>query len=93
MDSSSRPSDITPTQERKGEAMSNGNNAVTPMSELIKEYWLFKGQTLFLPVDGLMVSVKILDVRRRWNTLDAKVSPTTGNGEVWVEAKRFRHIV
>ncbi len=59
------------------------------MSALIQEYWLYKGKTLQLPIDGLRIDVKVVDLRQRWNTIDAKVSPVSGNGEVWVEARRL----
>jgi hypothetical protein len=59
------------------------------MSELIKEFWIWKGKTVQLPVGGINIDVKIIDLRQVWNRVDAKVSPVSGNGEVWVEAKRL----
>jgi hypothetical protein len=59
------------------------------MSALLKEYWLFKGKQLQVNINGLMVNVIVTDLRQVWNRVDAKISPVSGNGEVWVEAKRL----
>jgi len=64
---------------------------IRPMTDLMAEYWTFRGMTLNLPLEGLTVKVKVLDVRQRWNVLDALVTPVSGSGEKWIEARRLEH--
>ncbi len=59
------------------------------MSELLKEFWLWKGKKVQLPINGLPIDVEVKDFRQVWNRVDAKVTPIKGSGEVWVEAKRL----
>lgn len=51
------------------------------------------GQTRQLVVNpryGLMVQVKILDVREAYGRLRYKVTPTAGSGVTWVEESSLR---
>jgi hypothetical protein len=59
------------------------------MTDLLKEFWINKGKQMQLNVNGLMVNVVVTDLRQVWNRLDAKVTPVSGNGELWVEARRL----
>lgn len=42
-----------------------------------------------LHIEGMVLSVKVLDARRVWNRIDVKVTPFTGVGEKWVDASRL----
>jgi hypothetical protein len=59
------------------------------MSDLIKEYWLWKGKKAQVNINGLIVDVQILDFRQVWDRLDAKITPCAGTGEAWIEARRL----
>lgn len=59
------------------------------MAELIKEYWLWKGKQMQVNIDGLIFNVKVLDLRQVWNRLDVKITPMSGTGEAWIEARRL----
>ncbi len=49
------------------------------MSELLKEFWLWKGKKAQVNINGLLVNVQILDLRQVWNRLDAKITPISGD--------------
>ncbi len=59
------------------------------MTELLKEFWLYKGKQLQVNINGLMVDVLVIDLRQVWNRVDAKITLVKGNGEIWVEARRL----
>lgn len=39
-------------------------------------------------LEGLAVSVRVVDMRQRWGTVDALIRPIEGHGEKWIEARR-----
>ena len=41
-------------------------------------------------LDGLNVSVVVVDVRDAWGRLQLQVRPVSGNGEIWVLRERTR---
>ena len=48
------------------------------------------GQTGSLSVEGLLVPVKVRDVRTHWGRVDYCVEPVGGDGIQWVSANRVR---
>jgi hypothetical protein len=60
------------------------------MTEMIQKYWLLKGQRSTIRMDGLTIQVKVIDLRRVWNRVDALITPIAGEGETWVDASRLK---
>lgn len=48
------------------------------------------GQYARLPIKGLEVSVKILDIRDVFGRVDAQVTPEAGGGSAWVDIKSLK---
>jgi hypothetical protein len=48
------------------------------------------GQTGALSVEGLLIPVKVRDVRTHWGRVDYWVEPVGGDGLKWVSADRVR---
>lgn len=45
-----------------------------------------------LNIDGLIVHVKLLDVKQVFGRVDVLVTPINGKGEKWVQADRLMEI-
>jgi hypothetical protein len=48
------------------------------------------GNTAVLVMDGLMVSVTILDTKSVYGRLDVLIAPVSGSGQKWVQAERLK---
>lgn len=58
--------------------------------EPIIEYMFLVGKTGTIEQGGLVIQVKISDVREMWGRLQALVSPVSGSGSVWVMVDRIK---
>ena len=57
------------------------------MKDLIEKY--VGKKALINCLDAIMVEVTIMDVKERWGRVRYLVSPTVGNGSVWIEHLRI----
>lgn len=48
------------------------------------------GNTAVLVMDGLMVSVTILDTKSVYGRLDVLIAPVSGSGQKWVQCDRLK---
>jgi hypothetical protein len=48
------------------------------------------GNTAVLVMDGLMVSVTILDTKSVYGRLDVLIAPVSGSGQKWVNSERLK---
>jgi hypothetical protein len=39
-------------------------------------------------MEGMRIQVRVVDMRQRWNVVDALVEPLAGTGRKWIEARR-----
>jgi len=44
----------------------------------------------FLDIGNMQVKVRIIDVRQVFGRIDYNVTPTDGNGNIWVESNRVK---
>lgn len=47
---------------------------------------LFKRRSGTINIEGLIVSVTVIDARFRYGHIDLKVTPVSGRGERWMES-------
>lgn len=52
----------------------------------MKEYIQYINRKYDINLNGLIVSIVILDIKRSYGRLRFLVSPVTGKGEIWVES-------
>jgi hypothetical protein len=48
------------------------------------------GSVAILVMDGLMVSVTILDTKSVYGRLDVLIAPVSGSGQKWVNSERLK---
>jgi len=53
------------------------------------DFSAYKGKKGRIKENNLTIDVTILDARRRYGHLDLRVTPISGEGEVWVERKNI----
>lgn len=53
------------------------------------DFGAYKGKKGRIKENNLTIDVKIIDARRRYGHLDLRVTPISGEGEVWVERKNI----
>jgi hypothetical protein len=51
--------------------------------------YAYVNQNATLYRDGLRITVRTLDARVRFGSLDVLVTPVAGSGEIWVTANRL----
>lgn len=51
----------------------------------MKEHLKAVGQFADIPLNGLRVTVEILDVKNSWGTIRYQVTPVSGSGAIWIE--------
>lgn len=52
------------------------------MKELLQK-WLHRKVHIYL--NGLTISVVVMDIKERWGHIRYLVSPEAGKGEIWIE--------
>jgi hypothetical protein len=57
------------------------------MSKSLKEHFKVVDTEITIPLGGVMVDVRVLDVRSVFGRIDYQVTPVKGSGVVWVEVK------
>ncbi len=54
-----------------------------------KEMLRLMNNSAMLNLDGLLVEVNILDIRKAWGRTDCLITPISGSGQTWVSLERL----
>jgi hypothetical protein len=52
----------------------------------LKDHFKNVGETISVPMAGLTVDVKVMDIKQSWGQVKYQITPVSGEGEVWIVA-------